>query len=106
MGCNGENCKCEKKSKLLVAYIGVAGIRTEDLSHFMQEVGKRITPQLFNGEIILIPQQSSESRIECIDPKYITKEELIIKNNELMVELNEQLNHQLQELKENNEEKN
>jgi hypothetical protein len=65
------------ENKILVIYVGVAGLRSEDISDFVHEVQKRITPSTFNGEIIIIPIQSVNSKIECINPKYVTDVEFI-----------------------------
>ena len=41
--------------KILVMYIGVAGIRSEDIPEFVAQIVKKITPKTFEGEIIAIP---------------------------------------------------
>ena len=55
-------------------------------------------------EIIVIPIQSSDTRIECINPKYITDTELIKEHTEMMKKLNIELQYQLNQLKEENNE--
>jgi hypothetical protein len=45
-----------------------------------------------------------DTRIECINPKYITDEELVKEHTNLMKELNEALHFQLEILKENKNE--
>lgn len=92
------------EKKILVFYIGVAGIRSEDLQDFVQRVSQRITPSTFDGEIIMIPTQSSDTRVECVNPVYITDKELIKKHTDLMQELQVELRHQVTQLKENNNE--
>lgn len=87
------------EKKILVIYIGVSGIRMEDIEQFAHKVAKKITPSLFEGEIIIIPTQSSDTRIECINPKYITEENLVKEHTELMKQLNEELRHQAEQLK-------
>jgi len=89
---------------ILVTYIGVQGIRTEDIPDFLKRISKQITPSTFQGEVIVIPTQSSNTRIECINPKYITDAELIKEHTEMIKELKEQLQHQLKQLKEKNNE--
>ena len=83
--------------KVLVAYISVVGIRSEDFESYMSEVAKRITPEDFKGTIIFIPTNEQNSRIECIDPKYITEQSLILQNEELMKRLNSNLENQIKE---------
>jgi hypothetical protein len=85
----------EMENKLLVIYVGVGGINVEEISDYMQNVAAKIMPKTFDGEIIFIPISGFDSRIECINPKYITEQELIDKNNKLLSELNEELKHQL-----------
>ena len=67
----------EDEKKILVIYVGVAGIRGVDISDYVHKVASKITPTTFEGEVILIPIQSYDTKIECINPKYVTDEELI-----------------------------
>ena len=87
------------ESKILVLYVGVAGIRMEDISDFTQKVAMKVIPQTFEGEVIILPAQSVDTRIECINPKYITDEQLVAENTELMKKLREELIYQAQLLK-------
>ena len=92
------------ENKILVIYIGVQGIRSEDIETFVQRVTKRVIPSTFEGEIIIIPIQSSDTKIECINPKYITDTELIREHTEMMNKLQEELKSQLDQLKQNSNE--
>jgi hypothetical protein len=92
------------EKKILVFYIGVAGVRSEDLQDFVHKVSSRITPSTFEGEIIMIPTQSNDTRIECVNPVYITDKELIKKHTDLMQELQQELRHQVTQLKEKSNE--
>ena len=92
------------ESKILVAYVGVAGIRSEDIDSFVHKVVAKIIPTTFEGEIIILPIQSPNTRIECINPKYITDKELIAEHTKLMNELQYALQHQLDILKEDKNE--
>ncbi len=92
------------EDKILVIYIGVAGIRMEDIATYTHKVTKRIIPQTFQGEIIIIPIQSSDCKIECINPKYITDIDLIKEHTEMMKKLQDELQHQLKQLKQDNNE--
>jgi len=85
--------------KILVMYIGVATIRSEDIGTYTAEIAKKILPTTFHGEVIIIPIQSVDTRIECINPKYITETELIKENNEMLKKLKEQLDYQSKLLK-------
>jgi len=93
-----------EEHKILVIYVGVAGIRSEDIENFVRKVGSRISPQTIEGEFIMIPTQSQDTRIECINPKYITDTELIREHTEMMNKLQEQLKIQLDILKKENNE--
>lgn len=92
-----------EENKILVIYVGVAGIRSPDIEEFVMKISSKITPTKFEGEIILLPTNSPDTRIECINPKYITDTELIAEHTEMMKKLQEELQHQLSELKTKNE---
>lgn len=94
----------EVKNQILVIYVGVAGLRSEDIEYFVNKITEKISPTTFDGEIIILPIQSYDCRIECINPVYITETELIDKNNKLIKELNENLQFQLDNLKNNKNE--
>jgi hypothetical protein len=88
------------ENKILVIYVGVAGIRSEDIDSITHKIVKKIIPETFEGEIIVIPIQSIDTRIECINPKYITEENLIKEHIEIMKNLQIELQNQLEQLKE------
>ena len=89
-----------EENKILVIYVGVQGIRMEDIKFFVESITKRISPETIKGEIIVIPTQSPDTRIECINPKYITDADLILEHTEMMKELKVNLQHQMEQLKE------
>jgi len=91
-----------EENKLLIIYVGVQGVRMEDIEHFVKSITKRISPETIKGEIIVIPTQSTDTRIECINPKYITDAELISEHTEMMKKLKQELQHQLEQLKQEN----
>jgi len=90
------------KNKILVIYVGVSGICAEDIQSFVNKVTNKIMPKTFKGEIIIIPTNSTTSRIECINPKYITKPELIWEHTKMINKIQEELQHQLGQLKKQN----
>lgn len=94
----------DNENKILVIYIGVQGLRSEDIEDFVRKVSQRISPSTLKGEIIVIPTQSPDTRIECINPKYITDAELIKEHTEMMKNLQQELQHQLGQLKQENNE--
>ena len=85
--------------KIFVLYVGVQGIRSEDIREFIHKLSTKIAPASIEGEIIVIPTQSPDTRIECINPKYITDAELIKEHTEMMKKLREQLQNQSEQLK-------
>lgn len=89
----------EFEEKILVIYVGVQGIRIEDIEYYTNKIAKKIIPTTFKGEIIVIPIQSINTKIECINPKYITDNILIKEHTELMNELNKELKYQLKQLR-------
>lgn len=89
----------EKDIKILIIYVGVAGIRGIDIPDTVNKIAKRIIPSTFEGEIIVIPTQSYDTKIECINPKYITDEKLIEEHTQMIKTLNNELKHQLNQLK-------
>lgn len=91
------------ESKILVIYAGVAGLRSEDIQEFVHKLTDKLSPEGFHGVIITIPVQSPDTRIECIDPKYITDEELIKEHTERMKKLQDELQHQLELVKKEND---
>ena len=93
-----------EETKILVIYVGVAGVRAIDIPTVIQEISKKITPETFKGEILIIPQQSLDTRVECINPRYVTDAELIKENTKMITELKLQLQNQLEQLKENKDE--
>lgn len=93
-----------EENKIIVIYVGIAGIRSEDIEDYVKKVGKKISPTTVQGEIIFIPVQSIDTRIECINPKYITDTELIFEHTKMINKLQHELNIQLEILKKKNNE--
>jgi len=92
------------ENKILVMYVGVAGIRSEDITEYVNRVTRNINPKTFGGEIIVIPTQSQNTKIECINPEYITDNNLVKEHTEMIKKLQEELQNQLEQLKENKNE--
>jgi hypothetical protein len=85
----------KKENKIFVFYIGILNQNNELISNkideYVNEVSNRITPSNIDGEIIVIPTFSQNTKIECINPEYITDQELIIKHQNLIKILNENI---------------
>ena len=90
------------ETKILVLYVGIAGIRSEDVPTYTEKIANKILPKNFIGEMIVIPVQSPYTSIDCINPKYVTDENLIIEHTEKMKKLQHELNVQLEILRKNN----
>lgn len=90
--------------KILVLYVGVQGVRAEDIHAVTREVAKAVIPSTFRGEVIVLPVQSQDTRIECINPEYITDADLVNEHTEMMKNLNKNLQNQLEQLKQDNDE--
>jgi|AntRauTorcE11897_2_1112592.scaffolds.fasta_scaffold32229_2 hypothetical protein len=92
---------------IYVAYVGVGGVENQDdVAKIMKSAYDSIGT-IFNekqGEVIFIPVRGTDSRLECINPRYVTEEELIRKHRLLIDELHEHLDSHLKELL-NNEKK-
>ena len=89
----------ETENKIIVIYIGVAGIRTEDIEEYVHRVTGKILPSTIKAEFIVVPTQSYDTRIECINPQYITDEELKAQHTLLMHDLNVALAEQIKLIK-------
>lgn len=92
------------ENKIIVIYVGVAGVRLEDIPDFVQKVTAKISPQTFEGEIISIPVQSPNTTIECINPVYVTNDDLIKEHTEKIKKLHELLEFQIEQLTQNKNE--
>lgn len=90
------------EEKILVIYIGVAGIRGVDIEDYVNKISEKISPSTFKGEVIIIPVQTIDTRIECINPKYITDESLIEEHTNMLNKLKKELNYQTEQLNEKN----
>ena len=90
----------EKQDKLiLVYYISIANVDIDDVEEFMNRVMKKISANSVSEdtEIIALPIYG-ESRVECINPKYITDTDLIKKHERTMSELHEKLKNQIENI--------
>ena len=86
---------------ILVYYLSIDNV--DNVEEFMGEVMKRISSNSVSeeSEIIAVPI-FGETRIECINPKYITDGDLIKKHERLMSELHEKLQNQIDQIDEKN----
>lgn len=91
-----------KDKHIFVAYVGVGNTaENEGIEKVMKAAYAAINP-IFNdmdAEVIFIPTRTVDSKFECINPQYITEDELIRKNRLLMDELHEHLDVHMANLK-------
>lgn len=85
---------------ILVYYIGVGLIDDDDISQYVNEIINKIKSESdIVGEMIIIPTKDIDSRIECINPKYITDSDLIREHRIKMDILHEHLADNIKNLK-------
>jgi hypothetical protein len=84
------------ENKIFVIYVGVLKIHNDYIDEYVRHISEKIKPSTFKGEILIIPDfLSVNTRIECINPKYITKKELIDEHTKSMETLEEFLNEEI-----------
>jgi hypothetical protein len=88
----------EENKLILVYYIGVINVEPPEIPEYMKKVRDKISIPDFNGHSIFIPVNTYDTKIECINPKYITEKELIKKHVSLMKKLNLDLQSHIDEL--------
>ncbi|MFW6272375.1 MAG: hypothetical protein ACOC2U_01180 [bacterium] len=88
----------EDNKLILVYYISVIDLDPEDIPNYMERVRDKISIPDFNGHSIFIPVFTNETRIECINPKYITEKDLIKEHVSLMKKLNVDIQYSIDEL--------
>jgi len=91
---------------ILVYYISVMHLDYEDIPEYMQKIRDKINISDLNGHSIFIPVLTQDSRVECINPKYITEEDLIKEHVFLLKKLNVELQYNVEELNENKDKDN
>ena len=89
------------EKQILVFYISVRNIEPKDIGDYIYKVKERITIPDFNGHAIFIPVTTHETKVECINPKYITNSELIKQHTSLMEVLNNELQFHIKKLNKN-----
>lgn len=89
----------ETNKQILVYYISTAGLEDDEIGEYFDKLKDKIAVQSISedSEIIFIPI-NGETRIECINPKYITDGDLIKQHERAMSFLQEELNHQIKQL--------
>lgn len=89
----------KKNEQILVFYIGVKDVDTTKMSikDYMSIAYNNLCPKTFKGETIFIPCNVSDSRVEMINPIYITDKNLILKHELMMEELNNNIKYQIKQ---------
>lgn len=89
---------------IYVVYVASGDANADEIEVIMKKAYAVINPifeKQGDSEVIFIPVRGTDSRIECINPKYITEGELIRKHRLLIDELHEHLDSHLKEIIEN-----
>lgn len=78
---------------LLVFYIGVLHVEASEIGEYINQAAEKMVPKNFEGTVLFFPSlESSESRVECINPRYVTDTRLIEENELLLKNLNKKIN--------------
>jgi hypothetical protein len=82
-------------NKIYVLYIGIQKIRSADIEEYINKINNILFPINVpeNSTVLVLPTDSIENRLECIDPIYITDQDLIEKHNNLLSKLNKNINN-------------
>lgn len=91
----------KEERRLFVIYVGIGNINNEeDQQLILQKAYNAIYDIIgsHNADAIFIPVRDNNTRIECLNPQYITEDELIRKHRLLMDELHEHLDSHLLEI--------
>lgn len=86
-----ENQQKENQVNILVYYIGIGHINPDEVEEYLRDVASKIHSSTFLGEMIFIAVEGNNSRVECINPLYVTDKRLISKHTTLMKELKDNL---------------
>lgn len=89
--------KMEDK-KILVFYIDVRNLDSNDIGKYISELNKKLELSNPDYNSIFIPTYS-DTKVECINPKYITDIELKKTHLEKIGKLNEELINSIKDLK-------
>ena len=72
--------------KILVFYIFVGNIDKIDRNEHVEKIAKTLNPDYNSIDTYFVPTLTGESRVECINPEYITDKDLIKEHEVLMSE--------------------
>lgn len=91
----------ENNKLILVYYINVSHIENiNDIPEYMERVKDKIVIDALDGHSIFVPiNNGDETRIECINPKYVTNKELIENHNQMMEKINNNLELEIKKIK-------
>lgn len=78
---------------IYVYYLNIGNIPPQEVENYCKRILQKLEDGLQDDNSIsfLIPTRTGNTRLECINPVYITNEELIKKHEELIKNLNEKL---------------
>ena len=75
---------------IYVLYLDIRNISNDLVDEYSLNVTQKFK-DTFDGIFIVIPHYN-DSKLECINPKYITEKELIEKNKKAIVEMTKKIN--------------
>lgn len=88
--------------KILVFYIGVGNMDSFDIPEYVGRIRNNFFTEEFlknaNIEVMLIPTRENHSKVECINPKYITDQNLIAEHENKLKECYAALNNFIAEI--------
>ena len=75
------------KNSIYVIYIDIRNIDGNLVDEYSKNVATEFKDSFNNGGTLLVIPYFNDTKIECINPKYITNENLIKEHEELMKKL-------------------
>jgi hypothetical protein len=73
----------EEQKSIYVVYVGIGNLEDDDIEEIVSKTASKVAPIFsdMNCEVIVLPSRLTiDSRIECINPQYITNEALLKKH--------------------------
>ena len=65
-----------KDKIIIVAYVNVGSIHDDDIRAFLKRTAEALKPEDDGSSLFyIIPVREEDSRIECINPKFVSEEE-------------------------------
>jgi hypothetical protein len=90
----------DNEPKIFVYYLNITGLHGDEIQNDAQTVKALMDKYLegLNSVMVIVPTEE-HTRIECINPKYITNEKLIENHEFLLKELHDKIKFNLDQIK-------